>query len=340
MKAKYFLPSLARIADFEHHPFEVRPVPREDWSLGDYVAGQVIGKPHTQYQLELASGRMIEVMEGDLLIGAFGNRAATLAGVGDWEAIGPELLMEGLTSAGLLGKSTSVAYSQTAFTQLTYIGHAMREGTKLNMSDFVVPIPASTFDIPVILLVGTSMSAGKTTTGRRIVHRLKDAGLNVAGAKFTGAGRYRDVLAFGDAGADHIIDFVDAGLPSTVVPEDRFRVTMSYLLDRIAALRPDVLVAEAGASPLEPYNGSVAVEMLGEHICCKVLAASDPYAVLGVKTAFGMEPDLVTGPAANTTAGIALVKKLTGLRALNIMDPDCSIELGDILAAALPEGLM
>ena len=172
------------------------------------------------------------------------------------------------------------------------------------------------------------------------MHWLKDAGLKVVGAKFTGAGRYRDVLAFGDAGADHIIDFVDAGLPSTVVPEDRFRRTMSYLLDRIAALRPDVLVAEAGASPLEPYNGSIAVEMLNEHICCKVLAASDPYAVLGVKTAFGMEPDLVTGPAANTTAGIALVRRLTGSRALNIMDPDCSIELGDILSASLPEGML
>ena len=67
--------------------------------------------------------------------------------------------------------------------------------------------------MPVVLLIGTSMSAGKTTTGRIIVHELKRAGLRVAGAKFTGAGRYRDVLAFGDAGADTIIDFVDAACP-------------------------------------------------------------------------------------------------------------------------------
>lgn len=336
MKTKYFFPSLTRIADLHEHPFEVRPIPRKNWALGDYVAGQVNGKPHTECQLELASGRMLELMEGDLLIGAFGNRAATLAGVGDWEGIGSELIMEALTSAGLLGKSTSVAYSQTAFTQLTYMGHVIRADQKLNMRDFVRPAPHSEFDLPVILLVGTSMSSGKTTTGRRIVHWLKDAGLRVVGAKLTGAGRYRDILAFGDAGADYTLDFVDAGLPSTMVPESRFRETMSYLLDRIAALRPDVVVAEAGASPLEPYNGSTAVEVLGKHICCTVLAASDPYAVLGVKSAFGIEPDLVTGPAANTTAGIALVERLTGLKALNIMDPECTIELGDVLAEALP----
>ena len=127
---------------------------------------------------------------------------------------------------------------------------------------------------------------------------------------------------FADAGAEAIFDFVDMGLPSTVVPPEIFRQAMSKLLGRIAATGADVLVAEAGASPLEPYNGDIACELLKEHIACRVLSASDPYAVVGVEKAFGFTPDLVTGPAGNTQAARDLVAELTGLEAVNIMQPD------------------
>jgi hypothetical protein len=340
LEPRYFLPSLTRISDLDSRPFTVQPLPREAWELGDYVAARVIGRPHTQYRLELACGRMIDVMAGDHLIGAFGTRAATLGGVGDWTAIGEDLEMEALTCAGLFGKATSTPAMQPGFMELVYTGHVVREGRKLRMRDFVDPVPPRPLEIPVILLVGTSMSAGKTTTGRVIIHLLKQAGCRVVGAKLTGAGRYRDVLTFSDAGADHILDFVDAGLPSTVVGEEVFRTALTGLLHRIAHLEADVLVAEAGASPLEPYNGAIAIEALRERVCCSVLSASDPYAVLGVRTAFRLQPDLVTGPATNTDAAIDLVYKLTGLKALNLMDPASLGPLRAVLRQALPRGFL
>jgi hypothetical protein len=52
------------------------------------------------------------------------------------------------------------------------------------------------------------------------------------------------------------------------------------------------------------------------------LCATDPYAVVGVQQAYGLRPDLVAGPATNTTAALDLVEKLTGLPGLNIIDPD------------------
>ena len=94
------------------------------------------------------------------------------------------------------------------------------------------------------------------------------------------------------------------------------------LLHHIDSLGPDFLVAEAGASPLEPYNGAAAMEELGDNICCTILCASDPSAVVGVEKAFGLTPDLVTGPATSTSAAIDLVKKLTGADSINVMDPD------------------
>ena len=179
------------------------------------------------------------------------------------------------------------------------------------------------------------MSSGKTMSGRLIVRLLKQMGLRVAGAKLTGAARYRDVLSYADAGADAIFDFVDVGLPSTVCDPGFFRSALEDLLARIATARPDVVVAEAGASPLEPYNGKTAIDVLRDRVCFTLLCASDPYAVLGVASAFDRKPDLVAGGAANTTAGIELVRKLADLRAMNLIDRASHAELARLLERAL-----
>ncbi|MGD8808675.1 MAG: hypothetical protein PVG24_03665 [Gammaproteobacteria bacterium] len=333
---RYFLTSVTRISDLANGEFDVAPLERRRWAEGDYVAARVTGRPSALYKIEIASGRMVEMMTGDLVIGAFGTRAATLEGVGTWEAVGADGVMHALTGAGLFGKATSTSLMLPRLMALQYEGHVLRSGHKQTMEDFVEPAAPMPLTAPVVLMVGTSMSAGKTTAGRVIVHELTNAGLSVAGAKFTGAGRYRDILSYGDAGATSILDFVDAGLPSTVVDESRFREAMHYMLSRVAGVGPDILLAEAGASPLEPYNGSVAIEALTERLAFVVLCASDPYAVVGVQTAFGLRPDVITGPATNTTAGIALVESLTGLPALNLMDSSALPALRELLRRAIP----
>ncbi len=321
-----FFSSVTRISDLEARPFSCRALPRETWADGDYVLCEVEGRPGPLYQVELPSGRMCSVFDGDEIIGAFGKRAATLEGVGDWQSIGNDAALHALTSAGLFGKATSVSTLLPPLMQLTYKGHVVRQD-KVTMSQFCTRRNPAPMTIPVVLLIGTSMSSGKTMSGRAIIHELKRRGLQVAAAKLTGAARYRDVLSLGDAGADCIFDFVDAGLPSTVCDPDGFKSALEQLLAQISESDADILVAEAGASPLEPYNGSIAMEVLSDNIRMLVLCASDPYAVLGVQHAFGREPDLVCGPAANTDAGIALVKKLCGLRALNLMRRSTRVDL-------------
>jgi len=315
------LSSLTRISDLAEGPFELAEIPKNAWASGDYVVGEVTGEPHRVYRIELASGRMVHALPGDHVIGAFGNRAATLEGVGSYKDINSDR-MHAMTSAGLFGFVTSMSKLIAPAFRLKYLGHVVRHETKVCMSDFAMKAEEYPFNIPTILLVGTSMSAGKTTTGRLIVHELEKMGKSVIGTKLTGAGRYRDILSFRDAGADAIFDFVDAGLPSTVIPEDEFRSAIRPLLHHIASLKPDFMVAEAGASPLEPYNGAAAIEELNGNIACTILSASDPYAVVGVQDAFGLKPDLVTGPATSTSAAIELVDKLTGVEGINVMDPD------------------
>lgn len=326
--------SLTRISDLSTEPYDIELVERNHWASGDYVAGEVTGAPHRVYRIELASGRMVRALPGDCLIGAFGSRSATLEGVGSWSDI-QGFEMNAMTSAGLFGAVTSMSRLIPPTLNLTYRGHVVRNGRKVCMSDFAMKSSGGSFNVPTILLVGTSMSAGKTTTGRFIVHELEGMGKTVVGAKLTGAGRYRDILSFRDAGAEAVFDFVDAGLPSTVEPEAVFRDAIRPILHHIDSLNPDFLVAEAGASPLEPYNGAAAMDELNGNIECTILCASDPYSVVGVEKAFGLKPDLVTGLATSTSAAIDLINKLSGVDALNVLDPASMPQLRKMLRRKL-----
>lgn len=316
----HFFTSVARCSDLWTHPFEVAVLPHERWQTADFVVAEVVGTPNALYRCETKTGRIAELLAGDRIVGALGERAATLEGVGSWQAVGDDGEMVALTGAGLLGRATSTSLLLPSFMRLRYLGHVQRDGRTLGMGDFVAPAPAPGPAVPIVLVIGTSMSAGKTASARVIIRELRGLGLRVAGAKVTGAARFRDILSFRDAGACEVFDFVDEGLPSTICSSEVFARALERMLARISASGADAVVIEAGASPLEPYNGDLALERILPDTRMTVLCASDPYAVVGVQSAFGLRPDLVSGPAANTTAAVALVRRLADVPALNLMD--------------------
>ena len=312
--------------------FNVIKLPREQWQTGDYVVCEILDPGSSTLLLELSNGRMRGVIGGESIVGALGERYATLEATGTWRKVGEDLKMNVLTGAGLLGKLTSKSAFMPNMMELVYIGHAHRNGKGLNMQDFVEPSINVPFTTPVILFVGTSMSAGKTTSARIVTHLFKSAGFKVVGAKLTGAGRYKDILAIKDAGADAVMDFVDVGLPSSIYPKEAFKNKLQQLLSKIEHQMADIAVIEIGASPLEPYNGDIAINALREQIKCIILVASDPYAVHGLMKAFDLIPDIVTGIASNTLAGKEMVEKLCKVKALNIIDASTTEELKSILS--------
>jgi len=332
---KYFFSSMTRISYLHEANFSVKMLPKKEWQRGDYVVGEVLEPLGPLSRIELHTGRLIDVSEGDLIIGVFGKRYATLEVVGSWEHIGEDGEMEALSAGGIFGKCTSKAHMLPSLLSLLYRGHVILRDSKVKMQDFVKRVPEHPFHTPVVLLVGSSMSAGKTTAARILVRQLKMAGLRVIGAKLAGTGRYRDILKMQDAGADHIFDFVNVGLPTTLCSPGEYRKAIRQLLSRMSAVHADVAVIEIGASPLEPYNGSIAVEEIKDNIVYTVLCAFDPYAVVGIRAAYGLNIDLVSGIATNTEAGVELVKKLTGLPAMNLLDKDSPIEVLQILMKKL-----
>ncbi|MBT8254749.1 MAG: DUF1611 domain-containing protein [Flavobacteriaceae bacterium] len=339
MNYKYIFPGLTRISDLQTKEFEVDKRPLSEWSTGDYVICKIIVKGSDFFKIELANGRMRGVMGGESIVGALGERHATLEATGTWKNVEPDGKMHVLTGAGLVGKLTSKSVYVPEMMEVLYLGHVVRNGKKVTMNDFIVPYPDRDFKTPVILFVGTSMSAGKTTSARIVTDIFKKAGISVVGAKLTGAGRFKDILAIKDVGADAVFDFVDVGLPSSIYPREAFKKRLKMLLNRISSVDADVAVIEIGASPLEPYNGDLAIEAIRDHIKCTILSASDPYAVYGLMKAFDLIPDIVTGISTNTIAGSELVERLCGVRALNIIEPDTTDALIEVLQKSLGKEL-
>ena len=331
--------SITRIAQLADRPYDLESVPHDEWETGDYVCARVRRRPSSDVGVENPTGRYVELLEGETLIGALGTRRATRGLVGDWRDVGEDGHMHVLTGGGVLGRVTSASPFAESPIAVEYEGHVTLDEDVARMRDFRIESAEAALDTPVVVVFGTSMSAGKTISGRVITRVLVDAGYDVAATKLTGAGTWKDVLSMQVAGADPIYDFVDAGMPTTVVPESTYREAIRGLIGRIEDDDPDVLVVEIGASPLEPYNGEAAVDLLADQVEFTVLCATDPYAVVGIELAFGTSPDVVAGIATNTTAGVDLVEELTECRALNLQREDAKDPLREQLLAALSERL-
>lgn len=330
--------SVTRIATLPDWPFPVRALDSDSWETGDYVLAEVLPGPADTEDFELRSGRSCRPLVGDFLVGALAERFATLEATGSYRAVGEDGVMHCLTEGGCFGALTSKSRFSKRLMRLRYRGHVIRDGEKLTMRGAVEADEGPSdrpMDIPVVLLVGTSMSAGKTHSGGVAIRQLVGLGHTVVAAKLTGAGRWHDTLSFVDAGATQTFDFVDAGLPTTVVPPDTYAEAVKPLLGRMADTRASVAVIEAGASPLEPYNGGTLVDLLADQVRFTILAASDPYAVVGIQQAWGKTFDLVVGPTANTKAGVALVHELAGLPALDLFDGGTHSSLRQRLEAAV-----
>lgn len=330
MPQHLFYSSLTRISPLPYSSFEIERLDREHWATGDYAVFEVLDASGYKH-VELTTGRQTELVEGDRFVGALGKRRATLESVGDWEAADSDGIMHLLTGAGLAGKVISHSRFLPKSVTIRYDGHVMMGREKATMRRFLGKFDNRPFRTPTVLIIGTSMSSGKTTAGRTIVRRLTKMGLRVMAAKVTGAGRYRDIQKAGDSGAEWIYDFVDAGLPSTVVPEDEYRDAIRGLLSRMAADPADVAVIEIGASPFEPYHGEAAMEILEPAVRCTVLAAFDPYAAKGLMDIGGIRPDLICGPTANTEAGVEMTKRFCNVPVLSLARPENHAALDQIL---------
>jgi hypothetical protein len=210
---------------------------------GDVVVARVhhIG---AHDHIEDPVGRARKLYEGDFVIGAYGNRYAT----DFYEGYVPEGQQTHLlTAGGLIGTVKSAHDAVDEPTKLEIVGALVDEqGTPVTLSTFAHSYPSPAVPgLGTIVVVGSGMNSGKTTTVASIVQGLSRAGLAVGAGKATGSGSGKDRWAYVDAGASHVADFLDYGMPSTFgYPREQLKATTRAVCHELASAGTDAVVLE------------------------------------------------------------------------------------------------
>lgn len=266
--------------------------------IGDLVLCKIaqIGQ---HKRLQLASGRYAENYVEDLFIAPCGARYAPdqFEGVAEIAPDGADLLAAG----GIVGRMRCANASMGAPTRVHPLGLALdAAGRPINIADFALRPQPRSRRIPVFVVVGASMNAGKTTATASFAHGLRRGGRRVAALKATGSGAFGDMNAFHDAGIPIVADFTDMGLPSTYTqPIERLETVFDGLLDHAAAQGADVAVVEFADGVLQPETRALlASPRVRAEISGVLYAASDAAgAILGARElrSLGVEPMAVSG---------------------------------------------
>jgi hypothetical protein len=207
---------------------------------GDLVLARIESVGQHQ-RIELHSGRRSKLYEGDEIVVAYGARYAP----DQFHARVPDNLepCDLVAGGGVAGEVTARHARMGRPTRLVPIGLlADRDGRVLNLEQFAAGHAPPTQSPTVIVVAGTSMNAGKTTTAASLIRGLTLAGLRVGAGKLTGTGSGGDVWSMTDAGAITVLDFTDAGHATTA------GATLSQLQDIAQSLIAGL--AEAGADIL------------------------------------------------------------------------------------------
>ena len=313
---------------------------------GYVLAVRILDDKSSYNTVEDLAGRMVSLRAGDVLAGTLGSRRALrgYAGVVPAHiAVGDTINV--LNLGGILGRCTSVNpdigppfAAEVLGAVLAFPELGDRVGRPAHIRDRAVPAAdrlEST--IPVVYVAGTCMNAGKTVAATELVRGLARAGLRVAACKLTGVSLMRDVLSMTDAGAIAALTFNDVGVAST--HPGVTVATAKGIFNRLAAARPDVIVAELGDGILGEYGVQDILHdpELAAAGAVWIMAAPDPVGCWGaaelMRNEYGLAITAITGPATDNEVGRDYIRAELKLPAHNARR-----DAAGLVAAAL-EGL-
>lgn len=212
--------------------------------IGDLVLAEIL-QPGKHTSLEGRDGWNRQIFPGDRIVGVFGNRYATDQFEG-YVPTSPVEACDMLSIGGVFGEMTSSHSAMSAPTRLRVLGAvADAQERPLRLQSFGLPQPSVTGRAECILVVGASMNSGKTTTVGTLVRALSRAGYRVAAAKLTGTAAGKDGRYFLSCGAQQVLDFTDAGYPSTyMLSLAELQHIATTLIGTLEQNHPDYVILE------------------------------------------------------------------------------------------------
>jgi len=296
-------------------------------------------------RFELASGRLCNLHEGDLMAVAVGNRYATeqFEGYADIDGQFCDLLSMG----GLCGLVKSKHAGVPDPTRLRILGAiGTEDGRALHLRDYALPPVAASRRPRTIVVCGTSMDSGKTYTAFSLIFGLQSQGHRVGAYKLTGTAAGRDTWSMLDAGADPVLDFIDGGHPSTYLCQPEELLDLHDLLSgHVAVEGADWLVIEVADGLLQAETAALLQSpRFTSTVDAFIFAAGDPLAATGgvsVLRTWGIEPIALSGRFTMSPLGIKEAKAATGLPCLTarkLQYGDLNERLVDLVGGLEPSG--
>src|SRR5690242_7035527 len=319
-------------------------IPAEE---GVVVVVEVLTNKSTYNTLELTSGRMAKVSQGDIVVGALGHRKALFGYSGHVpEQLKPGDIIQMLNIGGVLGVCDSINPEKgrpfdcrvlgVALT-FPYLGERIGVPARVGHKPLNAGAALDTRAVPVVALAGTCMEAGKTAAACAVIARMRHRGLTIDAFKATGVSLRRDILAMEDAGARRCAIFTDLGIVTTTRANGP--ALTRTMLTELAAAKPDVVVFELGDGILGNYGVDAILECpdIRTALSGVVLSANDPVAAWGgvklLRERFRIEPCVVTGPSTDNQVGVEIIATQMGVPAFNALSAGAA--LGDRVMEAV-----
>jgi len=283
---------------------------RERVRAGDVVVVRALTESATYNQLELVTGRLAKINQGDVLVGVLGSRRALKGFVGDVPetvAAGDELHL--LNMGGVIGLCKGHHSSLSDAIRVEVVGLVYDEAARVrNIGDAALPLCEHLGEsAPLVVIAGACMNSGKTYAATELIRQATAAGMRVAAGKLSGVACLRDTLNMADHGAVGTASFLDCGLPSTVGVGDLAPVAKA-IVAKLNESAPDMIVIELGDGILGGYSvGSVFddAELRGA-MAALVYCASDYVGAWGgieLLRRRGLTVDLVAGSVTDSQMG-------------------------------------
>ncbi len=291
------------------------PVER-DPKANDVLVSRVV-KIGRHAAMELSCGRKAKLYEGDVIVGAFGNRYAT----NQYEGCVPQQMdhYHMLSQGAVLGQVVSADYSMGEPTVIQPMGFIDAGGGEvLNLRSFgLAAIQKQPVKVPVLLVLGTSMDAGKTTTAASLVRGLSRAGWLVHAGKLTGTGCAKDINQMRDTGARKILDFTSCGFASTAsAAQADLEMISERIIDHLSVGSPDILILEIADGVVQSETRWLSRRLVETNSVNGALVAMHDVMAVGMATSiveqeFGLRLLGVSGAATRSPLSTRELQQLT-----------------------------
>lgn len=333
----YILPSAAYTITNRHTKFydfvDKKP------EFGDVVYGRVI-RLGQHSELENKSGRIHKINDGSKAIFVFGNRYAP----DYYEGFVPEEMkteVDLLARSGVVGRIATKKSSVKDPTRVKILGYVCNdEGTVVNTRHHSLIKPTQSAKKPnrskLVLVVGTSMNSGKSTSAVACCWALSTMGYEVRASKITGTASLKDILYMQDAGAKIVNDFTHFGFPSTYMLDEGNLLRIFNHLDLRFGNNPkNYWVVEIADGVLQR---EAAILLNSEDVRSRihrlVFAAHDAFGAVGgidiLKNRFNLVPNALSGICSGSPLALREVSDFTSIPVFNNLEWDLQ-QLSELL---------